>query len=167
MATIDTLRVAGVTHQSIGGNSTKPYLVSNYIDLAEVAAAKGGAIAQGDVIEAIYVPAGTQVLFAGLQVMEEMTGTSTDATVDLGVTGGDVDAWVDGFDLDAATAGAYAPAATASITPAQVFFATPDTLDVLIATQTDTITGGVIRVFAHLVSVKDLGGPGTIAQLGS
>lgn len=167
MATISTLVVAGTTHQTIGGNNNKPYVVSNYIDLADVATEKGSAIAQGDVIQAIHVPAGSYVQFAGLQVMEVMTGTSTDATLDFGVTGGDVDAWVDGFDLDGAAAGAYAAAATASITPAQTFFAAADTLDLLVATQTGTITGGVLRAFAVIVPVSDLGRAPGLAQLGS
>ena len=165
MTAFSSFVTTGATHQSIGGNNNKPYVVSNYIDLSEVAAE--AAIAQGDTIQAIAVPAGSYVQFAGLQVMEVMTGTSTDATLDFGVTGGDVDAWVDGFDLDGAAAGAYAAAATASITPAQTFFASADTLDILVATQTGTITGGVIRAFAVICPVADLGKAPGIAQLGS
>lgn len=168
MATVSMYKKAGPTHLSIGGNVAVPYVVSNTIDLAEVAAKKGSAIAVGDVIEGLYIPAGSQVLFAGLQVIEEMTGTSTDATLDVGRTGGDVDAWVDGFDLDGASAGDYATAASAAITPAQVFFAGAGTIDVLVATQTDTITGGKIRVFAHVVDHSDPGGEAAgLAQLGS
>lgn len=165
MTAFSTFYKTGTTHPSIGGNVAVAYVIENIIDLEDVAAV--AAIAQGDTIQALYIPAGSQVLFAGIQVMEEMTGTSTDATLDFGVTGGDVDAWVDGFDLDGAAAGAYAAAATASITPAQTFFSTADTLDILVATQTGTITGGVLRVFAHVV---DLSGPGKspgLAQLGS
>lgn len=167
MATISTLYKSGSTHQSTFNAVNNSYLVDNLIDLAEVASEKGSAIAQGDVIEALYLPAGTQVLFAGLQVVEEMTGTSTDATVDLGITGGDVDAFVDGFDLDGAAAGAYATPASAAITPA-TFITTADTLDILVATQTGTITGGKVRVFAHVLDVSDKKKqrPG-IAQIGS
>lgn len=167
MATISTLYKAGTSHQSTFNAVNNSYLVDNVIDLADVVTAKGSAIAQGDVIEALYLPAGTQVLFAGLQVMEVMTGTSTDATVDLGITGGDVDAFVDGFDLDGAAAEAYATVASAAVTPA-TFLSTADTLDILVVTQTGTITGGKIRVFAHVLDVSDrkVQRPG-IAQIGS
>ena len=147
-------------------NKRTPYLVEWYIDLADAVTAKGSALAQGDVIEAIKVPAGTQVLFAGLQVIEEMEGSSTDATIDMGITGGDVDAFVDGFDLDGAAAGAFASPATASITPA-TFVTTADTIDLLIATQTNTITGGVLRVFASLLDCSYQYDRPAIAQLGS
>lgn len=167
MATISTLYVTGTTHQSINNNVAVGYLAENVIDLAEAATAKGSALAASDVIEAIRVPAGTQVLFAGVQIVSVMTGTSTDATIDLGITGGDVDAFVDGMDLDGAALGAYGTPATAAITPA-TFVTTADTIDILIATQTGTITGGKIRVFAHLLdcSATNRKRPG-IAVVGS
>ncbi len=167
MATISTLYKTGATHPSAWGAATQAYCIENVIDLADVVTAKGSAIAQGDVIQAIYVPAGSIVLFAGFQQMTVMTGTSTDATIDFGVTGGDVDCWVDGYDLDAGTALAYAAAATASITPAQTFFATADTLDLLVATQTNTITGGKLRVFAYILDVSNKRSDVGVAAVGS
>lgn len=167
MATISTLYKTGATHPSAWGSATQAYCIENTIDLEDVIAAKGSAIAQGDVIQAIYVPAGSQVLFAGFQQMTVMTGTSTDATLDFGVTGGDVDCWVDGYDLDAGTANAYAAAASASITPAQTFFATADTLDLLVATQTGTILTGKLRVFAHILDVSSKKSNVGIATVGS
>lgn len=143
------------------------HYVEVIVDLADAVTSKGSALAQGDTIQAIAVPAGSQVLFAGFQVLTAMTGTSTDTTIDFGVTGGDVDCWVDGFDLDGAAAGAYAPAATASITPAQTFFAAADTLDLLIATQTNTITGGRLRVFAHILDCSSKDAEVGIALVGS
>lgn len=143
-----------------------PYRVEVFVDLADVTTEKGSAIAQGDIIEVIEVPAGSQVLFAGFQVVEAMTGTSTDTTLDFGVTGGDADCWVDGFDLDGAAAGAYASAATASITPAQTFFSAADTLDLLVATQTNTVTGGVLRVFANILDCSSRPRP-AVAVVGS
>lgn len=166
MATISTLYKTGATHQS-KMNGPVPTVNVNYINLADAVTAKGSALAQADVIQALHVPAGSIVLFAGIEVISAMTGTSTDATIDFGVTGGDVDCWVDGFDLDAGTAGAYAAAAAAAITPAQTFFAAADTLDLLIVTQTGTITGGVLRVFAVLLDVSDAEPRAQIVQLGT
>ena len=152
MATISTL-ISGTGHANRTNRRT-PYMVETYIDLADAVTAKGSALAQGDIIEAIKVPAGTQVLFAGFQKKTAMTGTSTDLTFDFGITGGDVDAFVDGFDFDGASVGAYATVASAAITPA-TFVTTDDTLDILFATQTGTVTGGIIRVFAVLVDLSD------------
>jgi hypothetical protein len=167
MATVSDLIVTGSTHPT-RMMAHVPYVVENYIDFADAADSKGSALAAADVIQALHIPAGSYVLFAGLQVIEVATGESADVTLDFGVTGGDVDAWVDGFDLDAAAAGAFAAAASASITPAQTFFAAADTLDILIATATTAPTGGVVRAFAVVcdVSEKALKQP-SIAQLGS
>lgn len=156
---------AGETHY-VRSNARVPYVAEWVVDLAAAATKKGSALAATDVIQALYVPAGSLVLFAGVQVVEEMTGTSTDATIDLGATSiTDADKWVDGFDLDAASAGDYATPASAAITPA-AFFPAADTIDVTIATQTGTITGGKLRVFAVLTSVAEVPSPG-IAQVGS
>lgn len=165
MATVNMIKGTGGRHmpaQSYPG----PYRAEVFVNLADVTTEKGSAIAQGDIIQVIEVPAGSQVLFAGFEVISAMTGTSTDATVDFGVTGGDVDCWVDGFDLDAGTAGVYAAAATASITPAQTFFSAADTLDLLVVTQTGTITGGVLRVFANILDCSSRPRP-ALAAIGS
>lgn len=161
MATV-TMTPGGTTHVSRHGNTAVPYLVEYELDLAEAVTEKGSALAQGDEIEVIQVPAGTYVVFAGFEVLEEMTGTSTDATLDFGITDGDVDAFVDGFDLDAASAGDYASPASAAVTPANIF-SSADTLDLLIATQTGTITGGKLRCFAIMVDISDRPDPGRAA----
>lgn len=135
------------------GNTSVPYLVEFNLNLATAATSKGSALAAADVIQTIDLPAHTLVLAAGFEVTSVMTGTSTDATVDLGVTGIDPDAYVDGFDLDGAAVGTY-PQQPAAYQPI-VIGGTADTLDLLIATQTGTITGGVLRVFAVLQDVKD------------
>lgn len=163
MATISVYK-SGTTHYH-RNNAKVPYVAEWVVDLAKVAEAKGSAIAAADVIEAIYVPAGTQVLFAGLQVKEPLEGTVSVATLDLGITGGDVDAFVDGFDAFAAVAGDFAAPAAAAVTPATLV-TTADTIDILIATQTGTITGGKIRVFATLLDVTEVPAPG-IAKPGS
>jgi hypothetical protein len=144
--------------------SAKPYLVEREINLATVATTKGSAIAQGDVIEVIKVPAGSLVLAAGFEVTSVMTGTSTDATLDFGITGGDVDSFVDGFDLDGASVGAYSAIPSGTI-GGKYLVTTADTLDLLVVTQTGTITGGKLRVWAVLMDVTGRDNPG-LAQAG-
>lgn len=167
MATISTLYKSGATHQANASNRVKtPYLAEVFIDFADAATAKGSALAAADVIEAIYVPAGTIVLTGGIQVVEAATGESADVALDLGVTGVDADVWVDGFDLDAAVAGDFAqnPAAFQPV----VVGAAADTVDVLIQAATTAPTGGVIRVFAVLCDAANSPvGPAGIAQVGS
>lgn len=121
------------------------------IDLADAVTEKGSALAQGDVIQALVVPAETLVLGGGIKVLSVMTGTSTDATIDVGITGGTVDAFVDGFDLDAAAANA-----TSFANPMEIqYVSANDTIDIKIVTQTGTITGGVIRVIGIFAEVGD------------
>lgn len=165
MATVSTLNKDGTLNMTRGAERT-PYYVELIIDLADAVTAKGSALAQADVIETIAVPAGTQVLFAGLQKVTAMTGSSTDLTFDFGITGGDVDAFVDGWDFDGASVGAFATVAAAAITPA-TFVTTADTLDILFATQTGTVTGGKIRVFAWLADCSNKYKKAGIVQLGT
>lgn len=140
------------------------YTLVKEIDLAEAVTEKGSALAQGDIIQVMTIPADSLLLGGGIKVISVMTGTSTDATIDVGVTGGTVDAFVDGFDLDAAAANA-----TSVANPMEVqYVAANDTVDILIVTQTGTITGGKIRVFALIapVSADQVKNPGRV-QLGS
>lgn len=139
-----------------------PYVAEVVIDLAAVVTAKGSAIAQADVIECMAIPAGTMVLAAGVECITAMTGTSTDATVDLGFTGGDVDNYVDGFDLDAATAGTFSAAGVTE----PIMCGTSDTLDLLVVTQTGTVLTGEFRVWALVVDVDGKERPG-VASSGS
>ena len=152
MATI-ALNQGKTLRPTRGGNTTIPYLVEFTLDLAKAATAKGSALAAGDVIKTVDLPAHSIIWGAGFEVLSQMTGSSTDATVDLGVTGIDPDVYVDGFDLDAGTVGTYSqfPAAYQPIT----IGGTASTLDLLIATQTGTITGGKLRIFAVVQDVKD------------
>jgi hypothetical protein len=58
MATVDMATLAGTTYPSRwSGGVRTPYMVEVEVDLAEVVTAKGSAIAQGDVIEVIDLPA--------------------------------------------------------------------------------------------------------------
>lgn len=147
--------------------SPRMYKVERVVNFADVVTTKGSAIAQGDVIQAVDLPAGSLLMFAGMEVTEAMSGTSTDTALDLGITGGNVDAFVDGFDFDGASAGDYASAVgyyTAQTGP--ILVTSDDTLDILIQAQTGTITGGKIRVWAVLIDVSAVPAPGT-ASAGS
>lgn len=157
MATVSALATSGTGRPAVNTTNV-PYKVEMTLDFAAAATAKGSALAASDVIQTITVPAESVVLSAGWEVVTAMTGTSTDATLDFGVTGGDVDNFVDGFDLDGAAVGAYSaqPVAYAPV----VIGGTADTLDILIATQTGTITGGSLRVWAVIVDVSGKAAPG-------
>lgn len=163
MATVDMTVGATTNHPSRAANVKVPYLVEIEIDFAAATTTKGSALASADVIQTLDIPANTVLLMGGACVKTAMTGTSTDLTLDIGITGGDVDALVDGFDYDGAAVGDYATVVGVN---EPIFFATADTLDILIATQTGTFTGGVLRVFALLLDVSDAVAPGIVA-LGS
>ena len=162
MATVTTLANPLSANKPVRymDNNVLDYIFWQDIDLAEAAAAKGSAPAAADVIEAIRVPSNTAIVDVWVQKVTAMTGSSTDVTLDVGITGGDVDKWVDGWDFDAAAVGSFA-------TPVGVSQSIPlsasDTVDILIATQTGTVTGGVIRVFASCVDLN-VKARGQIAQ---
>lgn len=165
MATIDlaTRPGDGVNFPAQSTSVRTPYLVSKTIDLAEAVTAKGSALAQSDVIQALDIPAGTMILAGGAQKLTAMTGTSTDLTFDIGITGGDVDNIVDGWDFDGAAALSFA---TPLGVQEPVVVTTADTLDILFTTQTGTVLTGTLRVFALLVDIGAPTNPG-IAALGS
>ena len=162
MASITTLIADGSTHPS-RTNVKTPYIVSAEFDVVDLIAAKGGALASGDTIEAIRIPTGSLVKWVGVQVVE--TAITTTATVDVGYTGGDVDEWVDGFDLESAD-GTFSGYLAADPT----YFAastSADTIDVLFATLTGTLSAGKFRVIAELVDVGNVPAKAGIAQVGS
>lgn len=146
MATVTTLAGGSIDGFTAG---RMPYFKEVLIDFAAAAAAKGGALAVSDVIEAVSVPANTMILNAGLEVITAAGGESNDNTLDLG-TGVDADNFVDGFDLDAAVAGTYAQNA-AAFQP--IVCGTADTIDLTIATATTAPTSGVVRVWAVLMDI--------------
>lgn len=168
MATISTLDNAGTGHMTRQDNPV-PYLVEIEIDFADALEEKGSALAAADVIEAINVPAGTLVLQSGIQTVE--VDDATTLTLDLGVTGGDVDQWVDGYDQAAAAAGDHATlvgdGAAGAGTGPFLLVTTADTIDVLFATLTGTLTVGKIRVWAILMDVSNVKKQPGIALIGS
>lgn len=163
MATITTLaNASGATGTSLRymDNAVLPYMIWKEIDLAAAATAKGSALAQADVIEAVRVPADHAILAVYAKKSSAMTGTSTDLTFDIGITGGDVDNYVDGWDFDGATVGSYA---TPVGVQEPVFLSTADTVDILFVTQTGTVTGGKVVVGALVLDLSTRG-RGAIAQ---
>jgi hypothetical protein len=157
MATVSSLAKAV---GNAGNPGKKPYFVEVEIDLAAAATAKGSALVATDVIEAITVPAGHAVMFAGMEVVTAPAG-GTAATVALGITGGDVDAFAAAYTITGAAAGAYAPMAS---TACPIAFASSDTIDMLLA-GTTIDTSGVIRVYAYMMDIDGMGGSKAAAEV--
>jgi hypothetical protein len=163
MATID-MSVGTVGAVGAAPYSAVPRLVELEVDFAAAATAKGSALAANDVIQTIDVPAGSLVYSVGMEVLEAMTGTSTDLALDVGVTGGDVDVFIDGFDMDGADVGDHAALASSGARP--VLVTADDTIDILIAAQTGTFLTGKVRMYAVIMDVNGRDAPG-VATAGS
>lgn len=163
MATITTLanELSSGLPVSQDANVKKAYQYWVEIDLADAVTAKGSALAAADVIEAIRIPPNTLVEFVWAKKVTAMTGTSADLTFDIGFTGGDVDNYVDGWDFDGAAVNSYS---TPLGVQEPVIVTTSDTIDILIATQTGTVTGGKLIVGAQLVDIDYTAPRGGIAQ---
>jgi len=164
MANITSLKKgSGNSHQS-RYNPHVPYVAEMYVDWADALVAKGSALAATDTVECIVVPAGTLVLKAGIQCID--VDDATTLTLDLGLTGGDVDEFVDGFDHAEAAAGAYS--AYLATDPVHLVPSTSaDTIDLLVATLTGTLTVGKTRVWALMVDVAPTHAASGIAAVGS
>lgn len=139
---------------SRNAQTTVPVVISKEVDLAGVSAAS--------VVAGPTVPANSLVIGGWIEVTEAHAGTSTDMTIDVGVTGGDVDFIVDGFDFDAAAVGARANNGVQT----QTLFSAEDTIDVLVATQTGTTTAGKVKVYVVALDTSAIKAPG-LAQVGS
>lgn len=146
MPTVEIAKAGGA--YSTAGRT--PYVIDNIVDFAAAVTAKGGALAAADIIQALSIPAQCQILSCGAEVIEAHAGTSTDLTLDIGITGGNTDFVADGFDYDAASVGAVTSPVVAEL---PIYNATADTIDILLATMTGTTTGGKIRVWACIVPV--------------
>ena len=138
--------VSKVTGGTSGHPSTrrKPYWVENTIDNSLFDPANG------DIIQALNVPAETLVIAAGLEVF---TPSSSSVTMDLGITGStaghnDPDCWVDGYD---ATGTGHAPM-DATDAAAMLIVKTADTIDILIGGAQDT--AGKVRVWALMCDIS-------------
>ena len=137
MATYDRTGKGGSTGHPANGRT--PYLVENTIDISAINSSSG--TADGDIVQALDIPAETLIMEAGVEVITALSGS---ATIDLGVTGADPDRYVDG---DTNATGFSTLTATA-----RQIVASADTLDVLIAGAASSV--GKIRVFAVLCDVS-------------
>ena len=137
MATYDITGKGGTTGHPANGRT--PYLVENTIDVSAVNSSAG--TTNGDILQALDIPAETLIMEAGIEVI---TALSSSATMDLGITGGDVDRYVDG---DTNATGYATLTATA-----RVVVASADTLDILTAGADSS--AGKVRVWAVLCDVS-------------
>ena len=137
MATYDRTGKGGTTGHPANGRT--PYLVENTIDISAINSSSG--TADGDIVQALDIPAETLIMEAGVEVI---TALSSSAPIDLGVTGADPDRYVDG---DTNATGFSTLTATA-----RQIVASADTLDALIAGAASSV--GKIRVFAVLCDVS-------------
>lgn len=128
-------------------SGTKTYIIKNQIDLDDIQAEKGSALAAADVIQLLKVPARTFVHQVMVEIVTAAVGTALTANI------GDGSA-ADGFDAAAslaATAGTVtqgAPGTDAYLTAGGKFYATADTIDATLATVTAVTGNPVLRVFA-------------------
>ena len=139
MATYDRTGAGGTTGHPSNGRT--PYLVENTIDVSAVNSSSG--TSNGDILQALDIPAETLIMEAGIEVI---TALSSSATMDLGITGGDVDRYVDG---DTNATGYATLTATA-----RVVVASADTLDILTAGADSS--AGKVRVWAVLCDVSGI-----------
>ena len=139
MATYNRTGAGGTTGHPANGRT--PYLVENTIDISAINSSSG--TANGDVVNALDIPAETLIMEAGIEVI---TALSSSATMDLGITGGDVDRYVDG---DTNATGYSTLTATA-----RVVVASADTLDIL--TGGADSSAGKVRVWAVLCDVSGI-----------
>ena len=146
MATYDKTGAGGTTGHPSNGRT--PYLVENTIDIAAVNGAAGAA--DGDILQALDIPAETLVLACGVEVITALSGS---VTIDIGwatATSGndtaDGDRWVDG-DTNAVGYGLMLVA-----TGSAVNFAAADTIDATLAGAASTV--GKIRVFAVMCDIS-------------
>jgi len=160
MATITTLsNTVGAGTQPSRSLRNMPYVVENTINWASAVTAKGSALAATDVIEALQIPAQSIVLAAGFEVITAATGS---CTVSLGVTGVTAAAYVSAFAVtSSAAAGTYATPATAGY---PIVSQSADTLDLLLVTETTTLSAGSVRVFAVIVDATDRVGPASVLR---
>ena len=139
MATYNRTGAGGTTGHPSNGRT--PYLVENTIDVSAVNSSSG--TSNGDILQALDIPAETLIMEAGTEVI---TALSSSATMDLGITGGDVDRYVDG-DTNATGYGTL----TAT---ARTVVASADTLDIL--TGGADSSAGKVRVWAVLCDVSGI-----------
>jgi hypothetical protein len=129
-------------------------LIEGIVDFGALSAA-GNTIANGDVFQALEIPAGTMVLFAGAEVKTAVNGTTP--LVNIGFAAGDTIIDGDGVGttgfLVSGTNGGPNDSDAGTFTQ---FVSTTDTIDVTLSV-TGNPTAGVIRVYACVVDCNSAG----------
>lgn len=147
-----------------GPNVRLPYLVEVEFTAAQLIALKGSALAAADTFDVINVPANSVILGAWLLKTDTFAGSSTDLTLQFGLSGGTANQFVTAWDYDAAVVGTYGAAGAGA--PAGLTVSAASTMRVTVATQTGTWTGGGIRAQVLVIDLSDKG-EGSIVKLGS
>ena len=106
------------------------YAIKNTIDCSEVASNTDYTGAGGDIIQALSIPAGTLVKQVIANITTAQTAGTDTVTFDVGITGGDVDGFIDS--VDAESTGVTIGAGAYTATSFGKYFATADTIDILI-----------------------------------
>ena len=120
---------------AVGSQGVRHGCWEAFIDIADVLAKKGSALAQGDLIQVFDIPVQMNVLNGQIKIIEAVDASV--CTLNLG-TDSDDDQWVATVD---ATSTGYGTA-----TCANEYFATANTVDVDIAALTGTLSSGKIWV---------------------
>ena len=130
-------------------------LISTEVDFADLLVENGSALAAADVFEVISIPAKCLVIAAGINPVT--AANSTTLTVDLG-DGDDVDRYTDGFNAKQTTTDGVPIMPTTGAAYAQYagpkYYPAADTIDIVLATLTGTLTKGKIRVWAVVADIS-------------
>ena len=105
------------------------------------------ALSAGDSLQVLSIPANTLVLAVGATTT---TAEGAASTFDLGLTGGDVDGFVDGGDANSAGTTSSNGALLSGDNQSH-YFATADTIDMLIGVSGAVTDAAVIKVWAVIV----------------
>jgi len=155
------LTTGSTTNHMSRTSANVPYTVEKTVSMAAATTAKGSALANADVLEVIPVPANT--LVHGAVAYVETVDSSTAATFDIDVAGGDD--FIDGGNFN--TVG-WAAAGTNGLLPFganSVIVAAADTIDVTLTVGGSVApANGVVRVVAYMSDLDEIPGPAEVAR---
>lgn len=156
MATIDQTQTGTSTGHPSPRGTRQLYLVEVLVKGSEVAATKGSALANLDVIQVLDLPAETRVLSGGAELQVADTDGSADILMDVGF-GGDVDAFIDAAD-PSGSLGFFAPGTGGNIITTAFDVATADTIDIVLGQTTSFSSNDdwEVRVFALVMDISGL-----------
>lgn len=149
-------------HASRSTNVKVPYLVERQFSIKELVALKGSALAPGDVVTALKVPANSVVVLATIGVKSKLKTTTLTASVGTTAT---PKAYIDAANLVALNADQVA-VGVISPAPTTVINISGETVNVVLDTLVGADPDDVIRVNFQIVDVSTAPRPG-IAALGS